>query len=129
MFYDDMTLSQRLDKTTLLSSTGTTIAWSNTLAQKPDRHLYVTVSAEELHFRLVRQQSRVDHHNSYLTTLDETIQTLCSAIVATRTKITALSQRNVLVRQRLLQMMCKLELCRGKGTVLQSSECLAIDKV
>lgn len=144
VFYDDMTPSQRLDKTALSSSTGTTIdyppkpphipthAWTNALAQNPDSEHYVPVlltSAEGLHSRLVKQQSRVDHHNSYLTTLDDTIRALCNAVLATRTKITVLSQQNVLIRQRLLQLLRKLELCRGKGMVLQPSERLAMEKV
>lgn len=135
-----MTPAQRLEKTALSSCNNypprpphiDDVAWTKALAQSPDPEQYIPVvitSAEGLHSRLVAQQSAIDLHATYLRQLDGGVDGLCKAIIANRIKVKQYDYKNVMIRQRMLALLRKLEICRGKNLVLQQSERVAVEQV
>ena len=71
----------------------------------------------------------MDLHATYIKQLDDTVDGLRKSTTSCRMEMEQFANRNVQIRQRLLQLMLKLELCRGKNLVLQPSERKAVEEV
>jgi len=95
------------------------------LTQNPDPEEYIPVlvtSAEGLHTRLVSQQSKMKLHEQYLTQLETTLSNRRSYNDAVSLKLCDICKNNIQMRHRLLNIMQKLEIARGKHVPLQISE-------
>ena len=131
IFYDPMTEAQKLERLALPSyppkpSHISDETWQMALACNPDPENYIPVlvsSAEGLHSRIVSQQSMMKLHDKYLSQISDTIRVRGETVnESIQYQIDEYNRKNIMIRQRLLRIMQKFEIARGKNIPLQASE-------
>jgi len=139
IFYDEMTQSQKLEK---LSLGGMNYpqrpkhippeTWNLALTTNPDPESYIPVlvtSAQGLHSRIVTQQSKTEMLNTILTKLEKVITAYIQAKYQMEKRIKGQYKTITNIRKRLMNIMTKVDLCRGKHIPLQQSEYELIHKL
>lgn len=138
IFYDPITQAQRLEKLSLPTMYPPKpphvpdAVWHRALAQNPDPEEYIPVlvtSAEGLHSRLVAQQSKMELHEGYLSQLDKTLKNRLDFHRNIAVQLRHYQRQNVMIRSRLMQIMRKFEICRGKHVPIQKAETEAVQKL
>jgi len=130
IFYDPITQAQRLEKLSLPSYPPKPPhvpedVWHRALANNPDPEEYIPVlvtSAEGLHSRLVAQQSKMELHEGYLNKIESTLRNRADINRSVAMQLKYYQRQNALIRSRLMRIMLKFELCRGKNVPLQQGE-------
>jgi len=130
IFYDPITQAQRLEKMSLpnyppkppqLSDE----IWNRALTRNPNPEEYFPVlvtSAEGLHSRLVAQQSKMKLLEGYLDKLDKSLANRENFNDAVAMSLLDYQRQNVAIRNKLLRIMQKFEICRGKNIPLLEAE-------
>jgi hypothetical protein len=137
IFYDPITQAQRLEKLSLPSYPPKPQhlpedVWHRAMANNPDPEEYIPVlvtSAEGLHSRLVAQQSKMELHEGYLNKIENTLRNRADTNRSVAMQLKHYQRQNALIRSRLMQIMLKFELCRGKNVPLQQGEQEAVRKL
>ncbi len=135
IFYDRMTPSQKTEKISLGITTGhypqkpnhvPLDVWNQALSRNPDHNEFIPVlitSAEGLHSRLVSQQSKMKNLETSLDTLQSTIDQMRSNThYQIDAKLENFAKCNSQLKRRLMKIMLKVDLCRGKNISLQVAE-------
>jgi hypothetical protein len=137
IFYDPITQAQRLERLSLPNYPPKPLhvpedVWHRAMANNPDPEEYIPVlvtSAEGLHSRLVAQQSKMELHEGYLNKIENTLKNRAETHRAVAMQLKYYQRQNSLIRSRLMQIMLKFELCRGKNVPLQKGEQEAVGKL
>lgn len=134
IFYNPMTCAQKLESQSLLpyyppKPTNiphlTEDIWQQALSSNPNPAEYIPIvisSAEGLHHRRVYQLTQVQSLEQITTQLESVLQTRHSHWEQYATLLKSMQQRHVQLKQRVLHLLAQVELCRGKGVVLQPAE-------
>jgi hypothetical protein len=132
IFYDLMTPAQRMEKISLGIGNYPQKphhipieVWNQALSQNPNPDEYIPVlitSAEGLHSRLVSQQTKMKLLNSYLDKLQDVIHQRQEGNKKTEMKLNVFIKQNLGLKRKLMSIMQKVDLCRGKNVPLQPAE-------
>lgn len=109
------------------------MTWSKAQAMNPNPTEFVPVllsGAEAIHSRLVYQQSKVELYDKYLTQLSSTLEQLEQAAQASEQKLdVTLKETSMVLKQRLLDILRKVEICRARNIPLTAEEKTALERV
>ncbi len=135
IFYDRMTPTQKTESISFHSTTTghypqkpnhiPLSTWNTALSRNPDSTEYIPVlitSAEGLHSRLVSQQQKMNQFESSLQTLHSTLDQMKQIQRNIQLRLEEDVRKNNYLHRRLMKIMMKVDLCRGKNIVLQPAE-------
>ena len=139
IFYDIMTDVQKAEKLSLGSGNYPqkplhipTEIWSQALSRNPNPDEYIPVlitSAEGLHSRLVSQQSKMNYYESSLDSLQDTVQKMLHRQMHHENTLILYQKQNVKLKRRLMTIMQKVDLIKGKNVPFTAGETELICKL
>mmetsp|Transcript_8486 Transcript_8486/g.12738 ORF Transcript_8486/g.12738 Transcript_8486/m.12738 type:complete len:426 (+) Transcript_8486:150-1427(+) len=139
IFYDAMTPAQKMEKMSL--GTGNypqkpqhipNDVWNQALSQNPNAEEYIPVlitSASGLHSRLVSQQSKMALLESYLDKLEGVLKERLKSNVEIEMRLNSYLKRDIVLKRKLMTVMQKVDMCRGKNVPLQPAEMEMVKKL
>jgi len=106
--------------------------WNQALSQNPNAEEYIPVlitSASGLHSRLVSQQSKMALLESYLDKLEGVLKERLKSNVEIEMRLNSYLKRDIVLKRKLMTVMQKVDMCRGKNVPLQPAEMEMVKKL